>query len=40
MAPFYLHIDFNMIMDAVKNGARGKIVNVKSTGTIVEVYVE
>lgn len=33
-------IDFNAVMQAIKDGARGKIVDVKSDDSIVEVYVE
>jgi hypothetical protein len=33
-------IDFKGIMEAIKQGARGKIVDVKTQDSIVEVYVE
>lgn len=33
-------IDFNMVMQAIKDGARGKIVDVKSSDSTVEVYVD
>lgn len=33
-------IDFNAVMQAIKEGTRGKIVDVKSDDSIVEVYVE
>lgn len=33
-------IDFKQLMEAIKEGARGKIVDVKTENSIVEVYVE
>lgn len=33
-------IDFKQLMEAIKEGARGKIVDVKTESSIVEVYVE
>lgn len=33
-------IDFKELMEAIKQGARGKLVDVKTEGSIVEVYVD
>jgi hypothetical protein len=34
------NIDFKQLMEAIKQGARGKIVDVKTKDSTVEVYVE